>query len=145
MLHPGCPQCPQRCSDGGQRRAAEVAPENVVEAHHAHVRRNLHAEAGQSPQQPDREQVIVSQHSDRGVKAEVFHARDAARHRRRVGTYPQAREAKKAARDKAAEKYAELTKPELQDELARREITKTGTVDELRERLTENDLESAAA
>ena len=57
----------------------------------------------------------------------------------------QERAARKAAHDKAADKYAELTKPELQDELARREIAKTGTVDELRERLIENDLQSAAA
>lgn len=57
----------------------------------------------------------------------------------------EAREAKKAARDTAAEKYADLTKPELQDELARREIAKTGTVDELRERLIENDLQSDAS
>ena len=55
------------------------------------------------------------------------------------------RAARKATRDKAAEKYSELTKPELQDELARREIPKSGTVDELRDRLIEHDLESAAA
>jgi len=75
--------------------------------------------------------------AEREVREQAKAAEKAARQ--------QAREAKKAARDKAAEKYAELTKPELQDELARREITKTGTVDELRERLIENDLESAAA
>ena len=75
--------------------------------------------------------------AEREVREEAKEAERTARQ--------EAREAKKAARDKAAEKYADLTKPELQDELARREIAKTGTVDELRERLIENDLQAAAS
>jgi hypothetical protein len=51
----------------------------------------------------------------------------------------QADSAKQEAHQRAVEKYQELTKPELQDELARRDLPKTGTVDELRERLIADD------
>jgi hypothetical protein len=44
-----------------------------------------------------------------------------------------------AAQEQAAKKYADLTKAELQDDLAKRDLPKTGTVDELRERLIEDD------
>ncbi|MBA2560293.1 MAG: SAP domain-containing protein [Propionibacteriales bacterium] len=47
--------------------------------------------------------------------------------------------AQEAAREQAAEKYEELTKAELQDELASRDLPKTGNVDELRERLIADD------
>lgn len=50
-----------------------------------------------------------------------------------------AKAAEKAAHDEAAKKYESLTKDELQDELARRNLTKTGNVDELRERLIAED------
>jgi hypothetical protein len=53
------------------------------------------------------------------------------------------RRAKQAAREAAERKYAEMTKVELSDELGRRDLPKTGTVEELRERLVEADLESA--
>jgi hypothetical protein len=75
--------------------------------------------------------------TEREAREEAKAAEKAARQEERA--------ARKAARDKAAEKYSELTKPELQDELARREIAKTGTVDELRDRLIDHDLESATA
>lgn len=51
----------------------------------------------------------------------------------------QAESAQEIVREQAAEKYAELTKAELQDELARRDLPKTGNVDELRERLIADD------
>lgn len=44
-----------------------------------------------------------------------------------------------AVHTQAAKRYEGLTKPELQEELARRDLPKTGTVDELRERLIEDD------
>ena len=54
-----------------------------------------------------------------------------------------ARRAKKAARDAAAERYQEMTKVELSEELGTRDLPKSGNVDELRERLTEADLQDA--
>jgi hypothetical protein len=45
-----------------------------------------------------------------------------------------------AARVQAAKTYDELTKAELQEELAARDLPKTGNVDELRERLVADDL-----
>lgn len=46
---------------------------------------------------------------------------------------------KEAARDQLAKRYEDLTKPELQDLLAGRDLPKTGNVDELRARLIEDD------
>lgn len=46
---------------------------------------------------------------------------------------------KQAVREQADKKYDELTKVELQDLLASRDLPKTGNVDELRERLVEDD------
>ena len=43
-------------------------------------------------------------------------------------------------REQAAKNYDELTKAELQEELGARNLPKTGTVDELRERLVADDL-----
>jgi flagellar biosynthesis/type III secretory pathway protein FliH len=55
-----------------------------------------------------------------------------------------ARRAKKAAHDAAAERYQDMTKAELADELAKRQMPKTGNVDELRERLVDDDLKTTA-
>src|SRR5579862_1053428 len=62
------------------------------------------------------------------------------------GQAEQAREARKAEReqarrahDKARERYEGLTKAELSDQLGQRDLPKTGTVDELVERLVEAD------
>lgn len=52
-----------------------------------------------------------------------------------------ARRARKDARDTAAEHYHDMTKVELSDELAKRGLSKTGNVDELRSRLVESDLD----
>ena len=46
----------------------------------------------------------------------------------------------RAEREQAFAKYENLVKAELQDELANRDLPKTGTVDELRERLVADDL-----
>ena len=54
------------------------------------------------------------------------------------------RRARKAARDAAAERYQEMTKVELSEELGARDLPKTGNVDELRERLTDADVHDAA-
>jgi len=45
----------------------------------------------------------------------------------------------RAAQEQAAKKYEQLTKVELADELDRRDLPKTGNVDELRARLIEDD------
>jgi hypothetical protein len=55
-----------------------------------------------------------------------------------------ARRARKAAHDAAAERFQEMTKAELADELAERHLPKTGNVDELRERLIDDDLRATA-
>jgi hypothetical protein len=55
------------------------------------------------------------------------------------------RRAKRAARQASEQKYAEMTKIELSEELGNRDLPKTGNVDELRERLVEADLESASS
>jgi hypothetical protein len=55
-----------------------------------------------------------------------------------------ARRVHREARDAAVQKFGEMTKPELQDELAHRELPRTGTVGELRTRLIEAELAGAA-
>ena len=52
----------------------------------------------------------------------------------------QAAAVRKAERAEVAAQYEDLTKAELQDELASRELPKTGNVDELRARLVADDL-----
>jgi hypothetical protein len=49
------------------------------------------------------------------------------------------------ARDAAAQRYQEMTKVELSEELEKRDMPKTGNVDELRDRLIENDLEALSS
>jgi len=49
------------------------------------------------------------------------------------------RRAKRTARDAAAERYAHMTKIELSQELANRQLPKSGNVAELRERLMHDD------
>ena len=50
------------------------------------------------------------------------------------------REQARAEREQAFAKYESLTKADLQDELANRDLPKTGSVDELRERLVADDV-----
>ena len=52
----------------------------------------------------------------------------------------QAESAHRNERKQVISKYEDLTKPELQDELAGRDLPKTGNVDELRARLVADDL-----
>ena len=52
----------------------------------------------------------------------------------------QAEAARRAERAQVEARYEDLTKVELQDELASRELPKTGNVDELRARLVADDL-----
>ena len=55
----------------------------------------------------------------------------------------ESRRQRREARAAAAENYASMTKPELSEELERRNLPKSGNVDELRDRLIEADLSTA--
>ena len=70
---------------------------------------------------------------DSAEKAEQAE-RDQARRTRQAE-----REQARQAREQARERYQGLTKAELSDKLAERELPKTGTVDELIERLVSAD------
>jgi hypothetical protein len=83
----------------------------------------VHEQAGKA-EQAAREQA------DKAEKAE----KDLAREARKVE-----REQARRAHDKARERYEGLTKAELSDQLEKRDLPKTGTVDELVERLVEAD------
>ena len=63
------------------------------------------------------------------------HYSDAASRARNAAEREQARQ----AHDKARERYEGLTKAELSDQLAARDLPKTGNVDDLIERLIEAD------
>ena len=54
------------------------------------------------------------------------------------------RRQKRIARSAAAERYQDMTKVELSEELDKRSMPKTGNVDELRDRLIDSDLEAAS-
>ena len=56
-----------------------------------------------------------------------------------VGPRQAEREQARRAHNRARERYEGLTKAELSDQLARRELPKTGNVDDLIERLVEAD------
>jgi hypothetical protein len=77
--------------------------------------------------------TVREQAESAGKKAEQA-GQDVAREARRVE-----REQTKRAHDKARERYEGLTKAELSDQLDKRDLPKTGTVDELVERLVEAD------
>ena len=68
--------------------------------------------------------------ADEAERAERQQAREAAKAER---------QARKEAHDKARERYEGLTKAELSEQAAKRDLAKTGTVDELVERLVEAD------
>jgi len=51
----------------------------------------------------------------------------------------QAAAQQRAEHEQAAERYQDMTKAELQEELASRDLPKTGNVDELRQRLIADD------
>jgi hypothetical protein len=77
--------------------------------------------------------VVRDQAESVADKAEQA-GKDLAREARKVE-----REQAKRAHDKARERYEGMTKAELSDLLEKRDLAKTGTVDELVERLVEAD------
>jgi hypothetical protein len=72
----------------------------------------------------------VRDQADQAEQAERQQARDAAKAERLE---------RKEAHDKARERYEGLTKAELSEQAAKRDLPKTGTVEELVERLVEAD------
>jgi hypothetical protein len=83
----------------------------------------VHEQAGQA-EQAAREQAAQAEQAEK----------DLAREARKVE-----REQARRAHDKARERYEGRTKAELSDQLEKRDLPKTGTVDELVERLVEAD------
>jgi hypothetical protein len=57
----------------------------------------------------------------------------------------EAQQARRAARTALVERYRDLTKVELQDELAQRDLPRTGNVEELRQRLIDAELQPDGA
>ena len=82
-----------------------------------------------------REQAEVAQHAALKQVAKTEQAERELARRARQAEREQARRAHKRAR----ERYEGLTKAELSDQLAKRELPKTGNVDDLIERLVEAD------
>jgi hypothetical protein len=78
----------------------------------------------------DTVEQAAQEQADQAEQAERQQARDAAKAERAE---------RKEARDKAAERYEGLTKAELSEQAAKRDLPKTGTVDELVARLVEAD------
>jgi hypothetical protein len=105
-------------ADNVMREQAEKAQQAVLEQ----VKKAEQAEKGLA--QAAREQAEKAEHAEQGLARQ---ARQAERE--------QARRAHKRAR----ERYEGLTKAELSDQLAKRELPKTGNVDALIERLVEAD------
>ena len=80
------------------------------------------------------------------VHEQAAKAEQAVREQAGKAEHERAREARKAerqqarqARDQARDRYEGQTKAELSDQLAERDLPKTGNVDELIERLVEAD------
>jgi hypothetical protein len=78
----------------------------------------------------DSVEETVRDQADEVEQAQLQQARDAAKAERRE---------RKEAQDKARAPYENLTRAELAEEAAKRNLPKTGTVDELVERLVEAD------
>src|SRR5690348_13271128 len=72
------------------------------------------------------------------AREQAEQAEQAERERAREARFAERRQARQA-HDKARERYEGFTKAELSDQLARRQLPKSGNVDELIERLVEAD------
>jgi SAP domain len=94
------------------------------------VREQAESARGFVHEQADRAEQAAREQADRAEQAE----KDQAREARRVE-----REQAKRAHDKARERYEGMNKAELSDLLEKRDLPKTGNVDELVERLVEAD------
>ena len=81
------------------------------------------------------EQAAKAEHA---VREQAVKAEQAEQERARQARKAE-REQARQAHDRARERYEGLTKAELSDQLAARDLPKTGNVDELTERLIEDD------
>jgi hypothetical protein len=104
------------------------------------VREHAQGLAEVSRHQVDAATDLVREQSD-DVKAATTAEADAADRAARR----EAQQARRVARTEAAERYHDLTKTELQHELTRRDLARSGTVDQLRQRLVDADLQAQRA
>jgi hypothetical protein len=94
------------------------------------IRDQVHALSGAVQEQADRAEQIVQEQLERTEQAERDQARQARAAERR-----EARQAQQSAR----ERYEDKTKADLVEELSTRHLPKSGTVDELIDRLLDAD------
>jgi hypothetical protein len=98
------------------------------------VEQNVREQADKAEQavreQAEKAEQAVREQARKAEEAERQQAREAAKAERQE---------RKEAHDKARERYQSLNKAELTEEAAKRDLPRTGTVDELIERLVEAD------
>ena len=80
----------------------------------------------------------TAESAERTARAQAEQAEQAEKERAREARFAERRQARQA-HDKARERYQGFTKAELSDQLARRQLPKSGNVDELIERLVQAD------
>jgi hypothetical protein len=107
---------------GAVREQAE-STRSLVREQAESTREFVHEQAGKA-EQAARQQAVQAEQAEQELARQARKAE---------------REQAKQAHDKARERYQGLTKAELSDQLDHRHLPKTGTVDELVERLVEAD------
>ncbi len=123
---------------GVARNQAESAAD-IVREMPASVGHAVHEQAAQA-EQAVHEQAVHEQaaQAEQAVREQAEKAEQAEQERARQARKAE-REQARQAHDQARERYDGWFKAELSDELAARDLPKTGTVDELTERLVEDD------
>ena len=107
---------------GVVREKAESAGDLVREK--AEAASNVAREQAEQAERAAHEQAAKAEHAEKELARQARHAD---------------REQARQAHDRARQRYEGLTKAELSDLLAKRELPKTGNIDELIERLVEAD------
>jgi hypothetical protein len=107
---------------GVVREKAESAGDLVREK--AEAASNVAREQAEQAERAAHEQAAKAEHAEKELARQARHAE---------------REQARQAQDRARQRYEGLTKAELSDLLAKRELPKTGNIDELIERLVEAD------
>jgi uncharacterized protein HemX len=107
---------------GVVREKAESAGDVVREK--AEAAGNVAREQAEQAERAAHEQAAKAEHAEKELARQARHAE---------------REQARQAHDRARQRYEGLTKAELSDLLAKRELPKTGNIDELIERLVEAD------
>jgi hypothetical protein len=133
---------------GAVREKAESAGDLAREK--AEAADNVMREQAEKAQQAALERVKKAEQAEKGLaqagREQAEKAKQAAREQAQKAEHGLARQARQAEREqvrrahkRARERYEGLTKAELSDQLAKRELPKTGNVDALIERLVEAD------